>query len=98
MTNNIIVDILSKQEQKQPITEWGITQRRRLVEILEQNNINVSDSLYDMLLTHINGLRISESGKLCYLSYYPESKKVMTLLQRNSGIIKKAFNYITESV
>jgi hypothetical protein len=98
MSDNILVDILSKQEQKLPITEWGITQRRRLVEILEQNNINVSDSLYNMLLTHINGLRINESGKVCYLSYYPESKKIMTLLQQNSNIIKKNFNYITRIV
>ena len=98
MSNNILIDIIEKQEQErknQPMVEWGIRQRNNLVKILEQNGINITDNLYDMLLFNINGLRINNDGKVCYLSYYPESKKIMKLLMQNNQLIKDNFKYIT---
>ncbi|MDD4624539.1 MAG: hypothetical protein PHX40_04130 [Bacilli bacterium] len=98
MSGNIIIDIINKQEQErksQPIVEWGIFQRNKLVSVLEQNGVIISDSLYDMLLFNVNGLRINNDGKLCYLSFYPESKKIMKLLRQNNELIKSNFNFIT---
>lgn len=98
MSGNIIIDIINKQEQErksQPIVEWGISQRNKLVSVLGQNGVIISDSLYDMLLFNVNGLRINNDGKLCYLSFYPESKKIMKLLRQNNELIKSNFNFIT---
>ena len=97
MSNNIIIDIIEKQEQERkniPQVEWGIRQRNNLVKILEQNGINITDNLYDMLLFNINGLRINNNGQICYLSYYPESKKIMKLLRQNNQLIKDNFKFI----
>lgn len=97
MSDNIIIDILKKQEQErknQPVVEWGISQRNRLVKILEQNGVTITDHMWDLLLFNINGLRINAEGKVCYLSYYPESKKIMKLLRQNNELIKNNFNFI----
>ena len=97
MSDNIIVDIFKKQEQErknQPITEWGVLQRSKLVKILETNGVTITDHMWDLLLFNINGLRINAEGKVCYLSYYPESKKIMKLLRQNNELIKNNFNFI----
>ena len=97
MEGNIFVEALKRQEaeRKANTTEWGLLNRSRLVKTLEGNGVIISDCMWDMLLSHINGLRISENGKLCYLSFYPESKKIMYLLSSNAETIKENFNYIT---
>lgn len=98
MSDNILIDIINKQEQERkniPQVEWGIKQRNNLVKILEQNDVSITDNLYDMLLFNINGLRINNNGQICYLSYYLESKKIMKLLRQNNQLIKDNFKYIT---
>lgn len=98
MESNIIIDILNRQEaeRKANKTEWGCSNRSHLVKVLEENGVTISDYMWDMLLTHVNGLRINASGKVCYLSFYPESKRIVQLLSRNAEAIKNKFDYITK--
>ena len=100
MNNNVIIEILKREEQKRKLEaenqEWGIMQRNRLVEVLEKAGAIITDHLWDLLLFKINGLRINSDGKVCYLSYYKESKKIMELLRRYNNIIVQNFDYITK--
>lgn len=87
MTDNIIITILEKEEQRrkeeaEQRKEWGISQRNRLVEVLEKEGAIITNHVWDLLLFNINSLRINSEGKIFYLSFYKESKK-------NYGIIKK---------
>ena len=100
MNNNIVITILEKEEQKRKTEanqrqEWGILQRKKLVEILENEGAIITDHMWDLLLFNINGLRINSDGKVCYLSFYKESKKIMELLRRYNSIIVQNFKYIT---
>lgn len=100
MNNNVIIEILKREEQKRKLEaenqEWGTMQRNRLVEVLEKAGATMTDHLWDLLLFKINGLRINSDGKVCYLSYYKESKKIMELLRRYNNIIVQNFDYITK--
>lgn len=100
MNENIIITIIEKEEQKQKAIaeqrqEWGMTQRNKLVKVLEEAGATITDHVWDLLLFNINGLRINSEGKICYLSFYKESKKVMELLRRYNDIIVENFKYIT---
>ena len=103
MNTNIIITSLEKEERERKAIaeqrkEWGILQRNKLVTVLEQAGANVTNHMYDMLLFNVNGLRINSEGKICYLSFYKESKKIMELLRRYNNVIVENFNHITASV
>lgn len=100
MNENIIITILEKEEQKRKAQaeqrqEWGMTQRNKLVKVLEEAGATITDHMWDLLLFNINGLRINSEGKVCYLSFYKESKKLIELLRRYNNIIVENFKYIT---
>lgn len=100
MNDNIILTAIKQEEQKHKIIaeqrqEWGVTQRNKLVKVLEEAGATITDHMWDLLLFNINGLRINSEGKVCYLSFYKESKKVMELLRRYNNIIIHNFKYIT---
>jgi hypothetical protein len=100
MNDNIIITILEKEEQKRKVIteqrkEWGITQRNKLVKVLEEAGATITDHMWDLLLFNINGLRINSEGKVCYISFYKESKKIMELLRRYNGVVVENFKYIT---
>lgn len=101
MNENIIIKALKQEEQKRKIIaeqrqEWGMTQRNKLVKVLEEAGATITDHMWDLLLFNINGLRINSDGKVCYLSFYKESKKIMELLRRYNSVIIENFKYITE--
>ena len=100
MSDNIIIDILEKQEEERreqaKLQEWGVGNRNRLVSILESNGATITDCMWDLLLFNINGLRISESGRVCYLSFYKPSKRILELLARYNNVIVENFNRITK--
>lgn len=100
MNDNIIITALKQEEQKRKIIaeqrqEWGITQRNKLVKVLEEAGATITDHMWDLLLFNINGLRINSEGKVCYLSFYKESKKIMELLRRYNNAVVQNFEYIT---
>lgn len=100
MSNNIVIDILQKQEEQRreqaKQSEWGLSNVRTLTRILEENGANITSHMWDLLLFNINGLRINESGKVCYISFYKPSKRILELLARYNNIIVKHFNEITK--
>jgi hypothetical protein len=98
---NIIIKILenkekAKKEQAKQSEEWGISQRNKLVKVLEKEGATISNNIYDMLLFNINGLRVNDDGKVCYLSFSKPSKKIIGLLARYNETIKDNFNFITK--
>ena len=100
MNSNPIIAILEKQEeerkQRVSLQEWGVGNRNRLVSILESEGAVISNNMWDLLLFNINGLRINEAGKVCYLSFYKPSKRILTLLARYNNVIIKNFDEITK--
>lgn len=99
-TKDIVVSILEKQErevkQRAAISEWGLTQTRRLSSIIEADGGTVSSALWDLFLFNITGLRINPQGKVVYLSFCKRpSKRILTELARHNSAIVKNFNYIT---
>ena len=97
---NIVAKILENKEKERAknVVEWSMLNRNRLVKTLEEAGATITNSVYDLLLFNINGLRIGQSGHVCYLSFYPESKKIMTLFLRYEKAIKENFKYITSQV
>ncbi len=75
-----------------------MTQRRKLVEVLEGAGANITNHVWDLLLFNINGLRINSDGKVCYISFYKESKKIVELLRRYNSVIVQNFDYITKTI
>lgn len=101
MSDNIVITMLEKEEQKRKAEaeqrqEWGMSQRNRLVEVLEKAGATITNYMWDLLLFNINGLRINAEGKICYLSFFKESKRIMELLRRYNSVIIQNFNYITK--
>lgn len=76
-------------------TEWSEAHRDRLVSVLKAAGANVTDWMNEALYYRVNGLRISESGRVIYSSYFNESKRVTEMLNRYGKAIKDNFNYIT---
>ena len=99
MEKNLIITILEKQnrerEQRAAQSEWNLNRHRRLVDTIEKDGGQVSDYMYGYLYSSINGLRVNENGKVCYLSFYPPSKRVLSILTRHNDAIRGNLHYIT---
>ena len=102
MTDNLVAKIIENQEQQRKEqskkSEWGLSNVRVLNDILEQNDINITNSVWDLLVFNVNGLRINEYGKVCYLSFYKPSKKLLTLFARYNNLIVENFDKITKAI
>lgn len=92
-TKNPIITILENQEAERrewaSLSEWNMVRQTRLVEVIEQDGGTVSNYMWDLILGNVNGLRINDSGKVCYLSFYPPSKRILSLLARHNKAIKE---------
>lgn len=92
MESTVVIKIIEKQEaerrERALKCEWCLTKQRRLVEVIEQDGGDVSNYMWDLLLTNVNGLRINDGGKVCYLSFYPPSKRILSLLVRHNEAIR----------
>ena len=101
MSDNIIIDILKNQEEQRKEqakqSEWGLSNVRRMTNILELNGANITSHIWDLLLFNINGLRINEAGRVCYLSFYKPSKRILDLLARYNKVIVEHFDEITNA-
>ena len=99
MEKNPIITILEKQDrerkQRAAQSEWNLNRHRRLVDIIEKDGEQVSDYMYEQLYVRINELRVNENGKVCYLSFYPPSKRVISILTRHNDAIRENLHYIT---
>ena len=97
--DNIIIDVLEKQEKERKAqamqSEWSLTNVRRLTEVLEKAGATVSSHLWDLFCFNINGLRINQDGKVCYLSFYKPSKRILNIFARYNNVIVENFDYIT---
>ena len=98
MEKNLIITILEKQDrerqQRAAQSEWNLNRHRRLVDTIEKDGGQVSDYMYGQLYFNINGLRVNENGKVCYLSFYPPSKRVLSILARHNDAIRENLRYI----
>lgn len=101
MSNNIVIDILQKQEEQRKLqakqSEWGLSNVRTMTNILESNGANITSHMWDLLLFNINGLRINEAGRVCYISFYKPSKRILNLLARYNKVIVEHFDEITKT-
>ena len=92
MERNPLISIIEKQEaerhERAAQSEWCLTKQRRLVEVIEQDGGTVSNYMWDMILGSVNGLRVNDSGKVCYLSFYPPSKRILSLLAQHNNAIR----------
>lgn len=101
-TNNIFAKYDEMQKEKRKVeaaqrTEWGIMQRKKLVNLIEQTGEIISNHVYDLLLFNVNGLRIVD-GKVCYLSFYKPSKKLLSLFARHNKLIIEHIDEIVKSI
>lgn len=94
---NLVLKILEKEEEKRnntPVQPWGMSQRTKLVNLLENNGAYISESVWDLLLFNVNELILTENGNIDYKSYYKASKKLIKLFTDYKDIIKENFDYI----
>lgn len=100
---NIFAQAIKKQDdqlktQAEQRKEWGLLQVSRLTDVIEADGGNVSDYMWNMFLFNINGLRINSDGKVCYLSFYKPSKRILSMLSKHNNAIVERFNYITKGI
>ena len=97
--DNVIVKILEQKEQqlKEEAKQrsFGLSQLRKLNNIIEQNGGEISNYLWELLLFNINELRLID-GKVCYTSFYKPSKRVLSLFARYNKVIVENFDYIVK--
>lgn len=67
-------------------SNWSILRRNALVDVLEENDIYVSEHMWDLLLFNIHNLYI-ENGKITYTCLGRPSKKVTDLLVKHQELI-----------
>lgn len=78
---------------------WGMSERNRLVKVLEENDIHVTDYEFDLLLANIKDLYLND-GNLSLVwrknanGIDAVSKKVLKILRSNLEIIKSNYNNI----
>lgn len=78
---------------------WGMSERNKLVEVLEKNEIYVTESEWDLLLFNIKDLYL-ENNKLSLVWQKNTkgkelvSKKVLKILRNNLELIKNNYNHI----
>ena len=100
MNENIVITIIENEEkQRNAIAEqrkeWGMSQRSRLVKVLEKDGATITDHMWDLLLFNINGLRIVD-GKITYVSFFKESKRILSLFSTHRKAIIDNFDYIVK--
>lgn len=96
---NLVLKILEKKEEKRrsiSVQPWGMSQRTKLVDLLEDNGAYISESVWDLLLFNINELVLTENGNITYKSYYKASKKLIKLFTDYRDLIKENFDYIVK--
>lgn len=101
MNDNLVIAVIEKREQEAKkmaaMSEWGLTQTRRLSQCIEADGGTVSPALWDLFLFNISGLRINSQGKVVYLSFCKRPlKRILAALARHNSAIVKNFNYITD--
>lgn len=91
---NVIVEAIKRQEEKARNikSNWSMGARNRLVNILESNNVYISDNTWDLLLFSIKNLIVND-GKLFieWNQSYP-SKKVVKIMKENYNLVVE--NYL----
>lgn len=85
-----------RQEEYKNPREWGLSNVRILTRILEENGATISSHMWDLLLFKVNGLRINENKKVCYLSFDKPSKRILELFARYNNVIIDNFDKITK--
>lgn len=90
-----IVGILKSQEERIKAQQgnWGTGNRDRLVNILEENGIHITDNVWDLLLFNIQDLVLND-GKLGIAWRGNESKKVIKVIKENYGLIVDNYKVI----
>lgn len=101
--DNTIVKIFEneynkRQEEYKNPKEWGLKNVSKLTKILEENGATITNNVWDLLIFNVNGLRINENKKVCYLSFYKPSKKLITLFSRYNDLIIEHFDEITKAI
>lgn len=99
-TDNIFAIYDEKQREKlkeeaAQRAEWGMDQRKRLVDLIEKTGEIITDHVWDLLLFNVNGLRIN-NDKVYYISFYKESKKLTSLFARYNKLIIEHFSEIVK--
>lgn len=97
-TSNIFAMYDEKQREKIKTemaqrAEWGMGQRKKLVDLIEKTGEIITNHVWDLLLFNVNGLRIN-NNKVCYLSFYKESKRLTSLFARHNKLIVEHFDEI----
>ena len=73
----------------------GMSNRNRLVEILEKSGVEISNSMWDLLLFNISTLEKDSDGRVFYLSIKKLiSKRVARLINEYNDAIAENFTYI----
>lgn len=96
--DNILLKAIENVNRRDFTQEWGAGNRNNLVQVIERNGGTVTNTMWDMLLSHVDGLRINDKGKVCYLSTCKPSKRIMALLAKHNDIIRENITTIYNHV
>ena len=99
MNLNDIIDVIDYNKNKDLYcSDFSIKERDNLFNLLYNNDIYMSNTVYDLLLKHISKLYVDKEDHLQVVFYSNKpSKKVISLLKENIKLIKNNIDNINNS-
>lgn len=93
---NVFIKSLENEKKKVNSMQgnWGLSQVNRLSNILEEKEICISESLWDLLIFNVQDLYCNDGKISVVWRLNQQSKKVIKLIQKNYELIIDNYNYI----
>jgi len=92
---NVFIQALENERKRVNAMQgnWGLTQVRKLNELLEEKEVYISSNLWDLLLFNIKSLYCND-GKISIEWRDNQSKKVIKLIKENYQLIVNNYEKI----
>jgi len=92
---NVFIQALENERKRVNAMQgnWGLTQVRKLNELLEEKEVYISSNLWDLLLFNIKSLYCND-GKISIEWRDNQSKKVIKLIKENYQLIVNSYEKI----
>lgn len=97
---NVFIKALENNKKKVESMQgnWGLSQVNRLNNLLEEKEIYISESLWNLLIFNVQDLFCNEGKISIVWRLNQQSKKVIKLIQANYKLIVENYSYIMTGI
>ena len=97
---NVFIKALENNKKKVESMQgnWGLSQVNRLNNLLEEKEIYINESLWNLLIFNVQDLFCNEGKISIVWRLNQQSKKVIKLIQANYKLIVENYSYIMTGI